>query len=107
MIYFSGNGGITGAGLPPNPVTTAGAAVSKDEPPKPLVVVLLVGPELDPNPDAPGVEPNEPEPKLPADAGTLDVAGVLNPFDPPVVNVGLGKPAGVADCPASFSCVRP
>jgi hypothetical protein len=101
-FYLSGKGGITGAGLPPKPVTTSADAG-------------VPNPALLPKPPGVGLEVAnvEPVPKLFVGVDTLGaVVVVANPFDNPpaggvLLNVGLGKPAGVADCPASFSCVRP
>jgi len=72
FIYFSGNGGITGAGLPPKPEVTAGAA-SKDELPKLLADALLVVAGLDPNPDELNAGLGELLPKPPVVEGKLDV----------------------------------
>jgi len=78
-------------------VITSADGAEANELPKLLEAEPLVVAGLDPNPAALGVEPNELEPKLPVGVDTLDVVGVLDPFEPPVVNVGLGNPAGTAD----------
>ena len=78
-------------------MTTSAGVVEPNELPKPLVAGPLVVAGLDPNPVVLGVELNELGTKPPAGVDTLDVVGVLDPFEPPVVSVGLGSPAGTAD----------
>jgi hypothetical protein len=83
-FYLSGNGGITGAAFPPNPVTTSAAGA-----PNPELLPKLLG--------AVGVVP-----QLGAGVKLVLGAGVPNPVEGVL---GICTPPLFA--PAIFSCVRP
>jgi len=93
LFYIAGNDGITGAGLPPNPVTTSAAAGA----PNPVLL---------PKPDAgaeTGALPKPPPLGAPKPVGAVGWMGAGGVYVVPPV--GGAMPPLLA--PFSFSCVRP
>ena len=74
-VYFSGNGGITGAGLPPKPVTTSAVADAPDPVLLPKPVVGAVTGALPKPLPVPTVE----DPKLGVTAAGAVVVGGCSP----------------------------